>query len=245
MQRPRTQPVRAITFDFWRTLFYAYTNFDERRSARVQALSRIADIEPERASAAIDCMSREFLRVHVEEKRTLRPLDAPPIIAEFLEIEIVGDDAEKLVAAFARALLEHPPDPIEGAFDAVRRAAEFVPVGIVSDTGIAPGTAIRELLGHHGIADTIQAASYSDELGVAKPQAAMFHNVAHGLGVETASLLHIGDLEPTDIVGAHNVGASSALFAGDNDRFWGKTKARYAYRAWADFDRELPKVLGD
>jgi len=243
MSRATTSPVRAVTFDFWRTLFFAYSNFDERRNARVRALSRIANVEPERASKAIDHMSREFLRVHVEEKRTLTPADAPPLIAEHLEIQISSDDSAQLIDAFARALLEHPPDPVDGAFDAVRRAADSVPVGIVSDTGIAPGSAIRELLRHHGVGDVFGAASYSDELGVAKPQAAMFHNVAHGLQVETHTLLHIGDLEPTDVVGAHNVGARAALFAGDNDRFWGKTTARYAYKSWADFSGALPSML--
>src|SRR5690606_23212695 len=108
---PEPRPIHAITFDFWRTLFYAYTNNDERRRARVYALAEVTGLEPSRTAAAIDHMSREFLRVHVEEQRTLTPADSIPIIEEFLGITIALDAAAGLVERFANALLEFPPNP--------------------------------------------------------------------------------------------------------------------------------------
>ena len=55
--------------------------------------------------------------------------------------------------------------------------------------------------------------------------------------------MHIGDLEPTDVAGAKNVGAASALFAGDNDRFLGKTTADYTFTRWREFIIALPDIL--
>ena len=243
MNAGRHVPIQGITFDFWRTLFYAYSNYKERKRVRVEALADLTSISEERATEAIDHMSRAYLMVHVNEQRTYGPEAAAPIIAEFLQLELSNEETELLTTTFADAILEYPPEPLEEALEAVRAAAEHVPVGIISDTGLVPGRCLDVLLERHGIARHLTVRSYSDAVGVAKPQSAIFHHAAQGLGVETNQLLHIGDLEPTDVAGAQKVGAAAALFAGDNDRFLEKTAADYTFTQWREFILTLPKIL--
>ena len=84
---------------------------------------------------------------------------------------------------------------------------------------------------------------FSDVVGVSKPHCAMYEQASAGLDTELEALLHIGDLEPTDVVGALNVGARAALFAGDNDRFLGNTKAHYTFTSWQEFVDRLEKIV--
>ena len=176
--------VKAITFDFWRTLFK-----DDRVQER-----------------------------HDAQRETL---------ADY----------------FATAILEYPPEPIDGALEAVHAAADLLPIGIVSDSGISPGTSLRALLDRFGMLERFTALTFSDELGVAKPRREMYEHAAEGLNVRLRDMLHIGDLEPTDIKGALDIGAQAALFAGDNDRFAENTKAQYTFLSWQDFIDALPRLV--
>ena len=237
------KPIRAITFDFWRTLFFAKQRARERFDARVRCIVQETGCPPDAVATAFEAVSAEFLHVHIREQRTLHPRAAIPMLCRELKCAIDAPCAARIVDALAEAFRLHPPEPIPGALDAIRAAADRVPVGIVSDTGMTPGSELRALLDRSGFGDHVRAFSFSDEVGVAKPQSAIFHHAAAALGVEPGSILHIGDLEPTDIAGALNVGAHAALFAGDNRRYVDGTQARYVYHAWPEFAAALPALL--
>jgi FMN phosphatase YigB (HAD superfamily) len=70
----------------------------------------------------------------------------------------------------------------------------------------------------------------------------MFERTAAAMGVAPNELLHIGDLEPTDIAGIHAVGGVGALFAGANDRFAENTTAEYVFHHWSEFLDILPGI---
>lgn len=235
-------PVRAVTFDFWRTLFRD-TGSKERHRARIAALVEIGGVEPERAKPAMKHVMEEFLRVHIAEQRTLHPGDAIPILETFLGTALDRSAHDPLATAFAEAILVHRPELIEDALEAVVRTSEFIPVGIISDTGISPGSSLERLLADVGAIEHFRVLTFSDRVGVAKPQAAMYQTAARGLDCRPDELLHIGDLEPTDVVGALRVGAKAALFAGDNTRFAETTTAHHVFRSWRDYLEGLDTIL--
>ncbi len=72
----------------------------------------------------------------------------------------------------------------------------------------------------------------------------MYEAAAAGLGCRADELLHIGDLEPTDIVGAHGVGARAGLFAGDNTRFAESTSAHHTFHSWREYADQIEALLG-
>ena len=235
-------PVRAITFDFWRTLFYADVRLRERRNARVETVQRATGLAPRPIKDALKLVAAEYLRIHIEEQRTLEPIHAIPLLEQHLGITL--EDASGLAEELADAVLHHPPDPIEGALEAVRAAARLVPVGIISDTGLSPGSHIEALLERHGFLGHLRSLTFSDAVGAAKPQPAMFADAAANLNVEPAEMLHIGDLEPTDVKGALEFGARAALFAGDNNRYAEGSQAHYVFSTWSEFQQRLPEIVG-
>ncbi len=80
--------------------------------------------------------------------------------------------------------------------------------------------------------------TFSDEIGRSKPHQSLFLATAMALGVVVKEMLHIGDLEMTDIRGAKNVGATAVLFAADNDES-ATTAADFVIKT----HQELPKLL--
>lgn len=231
--------IRAITFDFWRTLF-RHTHFEIRRRGRIEAFCQAAGTDPQATDRAMAFAESEFTRIHMGDHRTLGPNDAVRIMAGQLAIDLPGDVEERLAVAFARGILEPPPPIIDDAAEAVRAAAARCPVGIISDTGFSPGLYLREILAAHDLIRPFKAMVFSDEMGVSKPESAMYERAAEGLGVRPDELLHIGDLEMTDIVGARRVGAKAGLFAGDNDRYLAENTAHYVFLSWKDFMERLP-----
>jgi len=105
---------------------------------------------------------------------------------------------------------------------------------------LSPGSSLRTLLERNGFLPYFQSVIFSDEVGVSKPHALMFETCARGLGVDARDLLHIGDLEMTDVAGAKAIGAQAALFAGDNARHLEGTTADYVFMKWGEFIEALP-----
>lgn len=234
--------IRAITFDFWRTLFTDTREPVERRRIRTNAVCRATGVTPEAAHGALLTSEREFLEHHIREQRTLGPIDAVAIVARELNVSIDDNTAQDLANIFGAAILEYPPTPIEGGLTAVCAAAQRYPVGIISDAGISPGRSLRTILDRNGYTRHFRHMSFSDEVGVAKPQALMFESAAKALGVHVTELLHIGDLEGTDVRGAKHVGAYAALFVGDHDRYRNNNTADCIIESWEHFIELLPSL---
>jgi FMN phosphatase YigB (HAD superfamily) len=103
---------------------------------------------------------------------------------------------------------------------------------------------LRQLLARHGFLEYLEVLVFSDEVGVAKPQRPMFDAAAKRLHVATSDLLHIGDLEVTDIAGAKGVGAQAALFTGINASNLNDTQADHTFTSWTEFIDALPGIVG-
>jgi len=235
-------PVRAVTFDFWNTLFRE-TNSAARQEIRISALAKMTGIAEEKAADALKLVWAEFSRVHRQEQRTLGPKDALRLVGEALEVDIDPPVADALEKVFATAVLVYSPVPIDGAIAAVKAAAAKVPVGLISDTGVSPGSSLRYIMDRHAFTEYFRVLSFSDQVGVAKPQAAMFETTADALGVKPGELLHIGDLEYTDVVGGQGVGGVTGLFTAVNTAHADDTTADYVFNSWQEFLKLLPKLL--
>lgn len=235
-------PVRAITFDFWCTLFRDAEK-EARQQVRIKALHQRTGVAAEVIEEVLRIVWQEFSRHHIEEQRTLLPEDAVRLAVEELGIMLDDKDRHELANIFGTAIVHHSPVPIDGALEAVKRAANEAPIGLISDTGVSPGRSLKVLLDRHGFSPYFAALIFSDEIGVSKPRPRMFEEAAHALRVQPQELLHIGDLEPTDIAGAHAVGAKAALFSGDNGKYVETTMADYVFAQWDDFIQRLPEIL--
>ncbi len=234
--------VKAITFDFWCTLFRD-ANSEPRQRFRINAFKEATGMPEDRIAAVLKEVWAEFARTHIEEQYTLTPEDAVEMAAERCAIALEPATAAELASVFAKAILAYPAEPIEDALEAVRAATRHVPIGLISDTGVSPGSSIRQLMDRNGFSGWFGVLTFSDEVGVAKPQPRMFRRTARRLNVKPSELLHIGDLESTDIAGAKGVGAKAALFTGDKGGAPNTTQADYTFATWRQFIDALPELL--
>jgi len=233
--------IRAITFDFWGTLFRDVDG-EARQQMRIEALAHVARVSLESAADALKLVWNEFNRCHKQEQRTLTPADAVRLATGSLDVTLRPAAARKLAHTFGTAVLTHSPEPIKGALEAVRAAAKHGPIALISDTGISPGTSLQKLMDRFGFTESFNVLTFSDVVGVSKPQAPMFERTAVNLGVAPSELLHIGDLEGTDIAGALAIGAKAALFVGENDASQEGTRAHYVFHSWREFVALLPQL---
>jgi putative hydrolase of the HAD superfamily len=105
-----------------------------------------------------------------------------------------------------RNLWRFVPDEARGLLDALRAAS--VPLVVTSNS---EGRA-RELLTECGIADAFVVVLDSGVLGFAKPDRRIFDLAAKHLELPLSSIVHVGDSETADVVGAKNAGAFAIRF---------------------------------
>ena len=112
-----------------------------------------------------------------------------------------------LVEAYARPILLVPPAVDDGARGALERlCAQGLKLAVLSNTMRTPGTALRKLLERYGLLASFAHATFSDEVGVRKPDREIFALTLRALGVEPAAAVHVGDDAVLDVLGARTAG---------------------------------------
>ena len=91
-------------------------------------------------------------------------------------------------------------------------------LGIVCDVGMSPSVVLRGFLEHHGVLGYFDHWSFSDEVGVYKPDRRIFEHALAGLGgVDPARAVHVGDLLRTDVAGAQDMGMVAVRYRAVHD----------------------------
>ena len=129
---------------------------------------------------------------------------------------LASEDRDALAAAFEAASYELKVAPVADAADVLSAvAATGVAVGIISDTTLAVGRHLRTYLDQHRILQHVTFAAFSDEVGVYKPDPAIFRVALDGLGIDDpTTAAHVGDLMRTDVAGARAMGLVTVRFRG-------------------------------
>jgi len=112
-----------------------------------------------------------------------------------------------LIDAYSRPILLVPPTVDGGARVALERLrAQGLTLAVISNTMRTPGRVLRQLLDRHGLLAAFAHATFSDEVGVRKPNPEIFALTLRALGVESAAAVHVGDDAVLDVLGARNAG---------------------------------------
>ena len=86
-------------------------------------------------------------------------------------------------------------------------------VGIICDIGLTPSLVVRQLLARHMLLELFDDMAFSDDVGVYKPDPAIFTQALAGLGETDFSRgAHIGDRRRTDVAGALAVGMTAVRY---------------------------------
>ena len=236
--------MRAITFDFWSTLYRYDSPERERRVAMLGELLHRAgyDRPPERLLAANDAAWQAWAVIWAQEHRTE---DAHFWLERFLhtvEATLPPDLFEEALGKLEAVVLGPDVHPVEGAVALVKGLARHHPLGLISDTALTPGHLIRARLERDGLLACFTQLTFSDEVGRSKPHPRVFTHTLKALGATAAEAVHVGDIRRTDIAGAHGVGMRAIRFAAifdDRDARWPEGEAvAFSYAELADILRE-------
>ncbi len=232
--------MRAITFDFWGTLYRYESSDRERRAVMLRGLLLQAGYDRPLAQllAANDLAWQRWALIWAREHRTE---DARFWLQTFLQsVEAALPPAlfEEAVERLEAVVMEPYVRPVEGAPALLEAVAAHYPVGLISDTALTPGRLIRARLERDGLLRYFHHLTFSDELGRSKPHPFVFAHTLEALGASAVDSVHIGDIRRTDIAGAHGVGMRAVRFAGvfdDRDERWPEGDAvAFSYAEVAD-----------
>jgi len=204
--------LRALTFDYWDTL-YEGGALPERVALRRTAVGALLGaygraLPEEQLRLLYEESGREAERWWREQQRGYSTNDRLRLILERAEgTPRVGCEHVSAAAdAVDNALLILPPAMLSGAWRTLRALARHFTLAVVSDTGFASGRAQDRLLEKDGARDFFAATIYSMDIGHAKPRPEIFRAAVETLGVAPHEILHIGDNERTDVRGALDAG---------------------------------------
>jgi putative hydrolase of the HAD superfamily len=208
--------LRTITVDFWGTLLFDGPGSDNRyKRVRLIDFERILvangiavdraalDRAYETSGEYLATIWRTHRDVPVEDhvRAILTALDRrlpervpPPTVAQLLE-------------AYARPALVVPPTVDDTALAALRAlCGRGYTLALVSNTMRTPGATLRRLLAKYQLLDCFAHTTFSDEVGVRKPAAEIFHLTLRAVGGEPQTSVHVGDDTVLDVQGARAAG---------------------------------------
>ena len=212
--------MKAIGFDLWETLI---TNTPDASLA--QQGRRIDDTARVLREFGIAFESARLRRAYHEQWDRCQELywsldiDVPcrrqvEHLLEILGVESVDDALMfRLEDVYARAILAHLPEVVDGARDALRLIRERrFRVGLISNTGRTPGSALREVLAALGLAPSIDVMLFSNEHGECKPRSSIFRALHESLAVPPQEMIFVGDNSYVDVYGAQQSGMKAIHF---------------------------------
>ncbi len=209
--------IRAVTFDLWNTLLTSTPGAVEIRSRfwREVIVERGLDIGDDLLHGTLSMLPTRF----DEEWRAGRQYGPTEALADCFTAfgdRLASEDRDALAAAFEAASYELKVAPVADAADVLSAvAATGVAVGIISDTTLAVGRHLRKYLDQHHILQHVTFVAFSDEVGVYKPDPAIFRVALDGLGIDDpTTVAHVGDLMRTDVAGARAMGMVTVRFRG-------------------------------
>jgi putative hydrolase of the HAD superfamily len=215
-----TVPVRAVTFDFWNTLMCEGPAglVAPRVAAWMGILEEAGSpIEQGRIEAA-HAHAFEGYQAAWKANEQYRVAEATIAMLEHLDLRLSDAVRAALVDAFAAAGRVTELRLCAGV-DACLRALHDrgVALSIVCDIGLTPSPALRDQLDRRGLLQLFGSWAFSDEVGVYKPDPAIFRHALEPLGVAPEEAAHVGDRLRTDVGGALALGMTAVRYTGVYD----------------------------
>lgn len=237
----------CVTFDLWETLILDKPELDDARSRL-----RCEGIHQALVESGIAIRLEDLKTAHEQSAIQLQEMwrnnNGPSSIEQ---VRIIMTQAglngvhidSKLQRSLERAYVEPlfvvPPELNSEAEETLRHMKERVRrIGLVSNTGRAPGLALRELLKKYGILEFFDSITFSDEAGSRKPDRVIFEKALMALSTVPSKVVHFGDDPEADVWGAKRAGMKAVLF--DYPVPEGFRKRPNSLFALSRFDRRIP-----
>jgi len=164
-------------------------------------------------------------------------------MAGYLNIRISDEHVNQIADYFCSLIFREPPEEIKEIKGQIPYLAEKFPLGLISDTGYITGKYIRQFLQREDLLKYFQSFMFSDEQPNSKPHRSTFEKTAANLNVPLNRLIHVGDLERTDIAGARNSGCLCIKYTGAHNQMnQNQSGAHFVINDYKDLPGILEKI---
>ena len=211
--------IKAITFDFWATLYKTKT-VDYHQ--RLLQLKEIVEKDSEQTfelgqfQNAVNVARETWSQTWQEEYRTITASEWLEILLQNLPASVPPRSFQEIQATLENSILQDPPALAPEIETLLPNLAENYKLAVICDTGLSPGRVLREILSNDGVKEFFCYLTFSDEVGRSKPHARPFLTTLNQLDVSPQEAVHVGDLLRTDIAGAKRTGMRAVQYVGIN-----------------------------
>jgi putative hydrolase of the HAD superfamily len=209
--------IKAITFDFWSTLYQSKTiDYTNRLFQIKQAVEqRSGDtFDLAQFQAAVGVARETWKQTWQEQYRTLNAGDWLKIMLNELGVSLTPAHLSEIKTNLENSILDDLPTLVPEARAVLSDLSVDYQLAIISDTGLTPGRVLCKVLEKDNLIDYFAYLTFSDEVGHSKPHPQAFLTTLDTLGVKPQEAVHVGDLLRTDIAGAQNVGMRAVQYIG-------------------------------
>lgn len=214
-------PLQALTIDLWNTLI-CDTDEQDRAALRMDALqAALTDMGHTVTRAQVEAAHARCGVLHAQFQATGRDCSALAHVRLFLDAlgpEFAREEAftpmqrEQLTEIYGDAALLVRPVALAGAGEMLAELrAMGLRLALISNTGRTPGRVLRRVMADLGLDAPFDTLIFSDEVGLAKPNPAIFKIALAALGVTASAALHLGDDLVLDWQGAHAAGLPAGI----------------------------------
>lgn len=209
--------LKAITFDFWDTLYKAPDSMDmssRRTAALAKTLREIGcNVEEEAIRQAFyDCWQYAN-HYQIECGLDITPRGHVEFILKQLRFNLSVEDWKRVYDVYTSILLDYPPQVNDGVQETLPRLAAKYKLAVICNTGVTPGIMLREIMKTDDIFRYFAFEVFSDEVLWAKPNIKIFNYALEKLQIRSSEAAHVGDNSSTDIVGAKRAGMTAIWLA--------------------------------
>jgi putative hydrolase of the HAD superfamily len=208
--------VETITIDLWGTLLFDGPASDNRYKKR-----RLADFEPLLAAVGVAASAAALDRAYDESESYLNRIwvtqrDVP--VDEHVRAILAALDPSlprrippalttALIDAYSLPILVVPPAVDDGALAALETLhGRGYTLALVSNIMRTPGATLRRLLEKFRLLGYFRHTTFSDEVGIRKPNPEIFRMTLRAVGGEPGRAVHVGDHSIQDVQGARAAG---------------------------------------
>ncbi|MFP5041353.1 HAD family hydrolase [Parasediminibacterium sp. JCM 36343] len=210
---------KHISFDLWLTLIQSNPYHKQKRNELLIDFFNI-DAELSVVSATYSKFDKLFNKVNEITGRNLDAYELWLIFLNDLQVDIKKISKAQIdafVAATEKLFFEYPPVLIEPSTPHIfkRLVAEGHTLSLLCNTAFTTSVFLRKLLDQLHISPYFSFQLYSDEMQYSKPSPQvyerMFQEVSKIKTITKKDILHIGDNEFADLMGATNFGIAGKL----------------------------------
>lgn len=212
--------VEAITFDLWGTLIRETPESARKvKEARTRNLYILLEAQGypgtlEEVEAAYEHVGGRLQAIWSRHE-DVGPEGQVQLLLEALDSAWKVPQDRMLLAnlewAYVSPVLKALPVLDPGAAELLNGLRSQYRLGLICNTGRTPGTMLKIVLQRLGIVDHFDVLTFSDVLGIRKPDPQIFQLTLEQLEVSADRALHVGDDPSTDVLGARHAGMQAVL----------------------------------